>query len=622
MLLPDGTILLPDGIDDFDEIRTTGYPYADKTKFIYQMILEKKQYFLSRPRRFGKSLLISTFEALFKGRRNLFEGLWIADSDYNFIEYPVICLRFGDLVSSSLEDMYEDLGDMLTAIADSYDVKTSGKNPVTKFRSLIRALKIDDDKKNGGNGKNDANKGVVVLIDEYDAPILDNITDDRLAKKIRNGLAKFYAVLKSQSENLRFVFITGVTKFTLTSLFSGANHLIDLTLDDRYANICGFTVDEFDSLFKETLEKSLKFFRKNKAIGRRGTPDTLRELFLTWYDGYSWDGITGVLNPWSVLKCISMKKFTNSWFKSGTPSFLFRLLEQKKIDLYSLTYDKKISDDINAIDVDDVDTVSLMFQTGYLTIKREPPSELDSDELDSDELYFDELESGQSNMLHLCLPNLEVKSSLISRLLSLENPFRAPVSLYRHGKALLEGFRNHSEKEVEASFHSFLSILPTNVLLPFEASYQGWLLMALGFADQSVIAEEVAADGRLDVHFLTKDNEEFIVELKFIPKKKKTKNEEEEEKRTGETPRMTPEENAAETARIEEKTAEAVEAAMSQIEYKNYTSKFQGTGRKIWKVALVVRYRTDVRVVFREAANWRLVRGDDEKYWVEFAAGQ
>jgi hypothetical protein len=263
-----------------------------------------------------------------------------------------------------------------------------------------------------------------------------------------------------------------------------------------------------------------------------------------------------------------------------------------------------------------------MFQTGYLTIRRkttglQEPSQQEPGQLQKlDELQ--ELaklqELGKPRLFPLCLPNLEVKSALVSRLLSSARPFQDSFSLYTLGKALLEGFRNKNEKEVETSFHGFLSKLPHNVLLPFEASYQGWLLLALGFADQSVIAEEVLADGRLDVHFVTKDGEDFIVELKFIPEKKK--------KKKKKTAQMTPEEKAAETARIENDMADMIKAAMSQIENKNYISKFQGTGQKIWKVAMVVSYRTDVRVVIREAANWRLVKDESANYKIEFSPGQ
>jgi hypothetical protein len=266
---------LPVSIANFSEISQENYLYADKTEFLYNLVRFKKPYFLSRPRRFGKTLLISTLEAIFEGRRDLFKGFWIDGSNYDWTPYPVIHLSLNSNTIINPEALDQSLSYDLLEIADTAQVKLRGNNAVDLLKSLIRRLYTQDANKK----ENKQNKGVVVLIDEYDLPIINYITDDLMANAMRMFLKNFYGVLKGEGKYLRFIFITGVTKFAKISLFSELNNLADLTLNDNFATICGFTVSEFDSLFSEHLTGSLAKFKTKSWLDQEATVDDLRIRF-------------------------------------------------------------------------------------------------------------------------------------------------------------------------------------------------------------------------------------------------------------------------------------------------------------------------------------------------------
>ncbi|MDR1607801.1 MAG: AAA family ATPase, partial [Deltaproteobacteria bacterium] len=310
---------LPVGTKSFSKIIKDGYIYVDKTKDLYNIIQEPLPYFLSRPRRFGKSLLLNTLKHIFLGHRNLFEGLYIYDQPYDWEPHPVIHIDMSSKFSSTPEALYASLLSELIEYSDSLELCITDTNPVDFFQRLL-----DKYSKKHGEGR------MVVLIDEYDAPILRNIHNSGLAENIRDALKLFYSVLKSKEDLLRFIFITGVTRFTKTSIFSDLNNLVDLTIEPDYANICGFTIEEFDALFQEHMEKSLEPLINNESLPLGSSVADLREKLLVFYDGYSWDGKTKVLNPWSVMNCFRKQKFDNFWFESGTPKFLVDLIKERK----------------------------------------------------------------------------------------------------------------------------------------------------------------------------------------------------------------------------------------------------------------------------------------------------
>ncbi len=333
---------LPVGIQSFTEIRNHHYCYADKTALIAKLIDQGKFYFLSRPRRFGKSLLIDTIAEAFTGSRKLFEGLYLEKHwDWN-TSFPVIRIDFAEGVMESRKRLDLRLSRILQIQSDAFGIKLESEFPDDRLEELIRKL------------HNLTGRQVVVLVDEYDKPILDNITNPENAAKLRDGLRNFYSVLKAQSAYLRFVLLTGVSRFSKVSLFSGLNNLEDISLDSRFGAICGYTQSELETIFHEYLN------------------DVDLDQVKSWYNGYNFLGNL-VYNPFDVLLYLRNLKFKPYWFESGTPTFLIDLIHQQKISAVSLERVEITDTFMGSFDVDFIEPVPLMFQTGYLTIIKSEP---------------------------------------------------------------------------------------------------------------------------------------------------------------------------------------------------------------------------------------------------------
>ncbi|GAA5818066.1 MAG: ATPase AAA [Methanobrevibacter sp. CfCl-M3] len=338
------------GRQTFEFLIENNYLYVDKTKEIHDLINNESIVFLSRPRRFGKSLLVSTLKSLFSGDKELFKGLYIHDHYDWDRSYNVIHLDMSDLDSSSTENLRVDLGNTIERIADingiSMDKHISLKK---KFSNLIIDL-------HGLNGME-----VVVLVDEYDAPILNNINNPELADANREVLQNFYQSLKNKDEYLKFVFITGISKFIHTSIFSKLNNPSDITLLSDYSTICGITQDELIENYQDYL---YTFAEKNNMDYDEGV-----EEFNRWYDGYSFDGEKKVFNPFSTLSALKNGKLSKYWFSTGTPHFLVDILKKRMMDI---DFENMVlsEGDLNEIDLMKIKDVPLLFQGGYLTIDK------------------------------------------------------------------------------------------------------------------------------------------------------------------------------------------------------------------------------------------------------------
>ncbi|MFH1096138.1 MAG: AAA family ATPase, partial [Candidatus Desantisbacteria bacterium] len=313
---------LPIGIQTFEKIILENYCYADKTKIIYELINQGTYFFLSRPRRFGKSLLIDTIKDLFEGREELFKGLWIEDKWDFSRKYPVIKIDFGEGVSKSREELREKINETLKTNQDQLGVTCEFETISGRFRELIAKSNVK------------YNQRVVILIDEYDKPILDNIETPEIAQEMREELKNLYSVLKSADADIKFVMLTGVSKFSKVSLFSGLNNLWDITLEERFATICGYTQNDLETVFAEHLV----------AVDL--------EKVKLWYNGYSWLG-EGVYNPFDILLFLnsSGKEFRNYWFETGSPTFLLKLLKERKYYMPDLEEIRAGEELIGAFDV-------------------------------------------------------------------------------------------------------------------------------------------------------------------------------------------------------------------------------------------------------------------------------
>ncbi len=450
---------LPIGIQSFNKIRTGGYAYVDKTRFIHSLVDNGSYYFLSRPRRFGKSLLLDTIDHAFSGKKELFKGLYLStpEASWDFSSvYPVVRISLGQRINKNADELSEYLTHILSAEAKRYNVDIdSSLSPGFQLDLFIKSLYAT------------YQKPVVVLVDEYDKPILDAIEDRNTSRILRDELKSFYAILKELDPYLKFVLLTGVSKFSKTGIFSGLNNLDDITLDPRYSAICGYTHEDLEQIFSEYLTGL--------------NPEEIRE----WYNGYSWSG-QRVYNPYDILMLFSKKMFRSYWFETGTPSFLIRLW-QKNLrfpgDFDELTAGEDL---LGSFDVDNIRLETLLFQAGYLTIK---------------EWTSDPVRGFQCTIGY---PNIEVRTSL--NLLFCQTLSGFPVSEMRN--RLFEILEKEDGEKLKEFFHSFFASIPyewyrKNRLSSFEGYYASIIYTIFASLGYHVIAEDTTNKGRIDVTVIT-----------------------------------------------------------------------------------------------------------------------
>ena len=349
-----GTIFrkLPIGIQTFEDIRTGNYLYVDKTAFVWQIANTGKPYFLSRPRRFGKSLLLSTFEAYFEGKKELFAGLAIEQMETEWKKHPVLHLDLNAEKYDSPQALTEILSRNLTLWEETYGKGMDEETLSGRFSGILR------------RASQQAGCGVVVLIDEYDKPLLQALgSDDELLKDYRNTLKAFYGVLKSADRYLRFAFLTGVTKFSQVSVFSDLNQLNDISIKPQYATLCGITEQELVDVFTPELQR----LAESNALTWEETLQKMK----TMYDGYHFcEFAKGVFNPFSVLNVFDGYKFDNYWFQTGTPTFLVKMLQKSEYDLRTLLNGIEAPASVfTEYRMDANNPIPLVYQSGYLTIK-------------------------------------------------------------------------------------------------------------------------------------------------------------------------------------------------------------------------------------------------------------
>lgn len=448
---------LPIGIQAFDKLRTGGYYYVDKTPQLHRLVEEGGYYFLSRPRRFGKSLLLDTLRCLFEGREALFEGLYIHDKWDWHAKHPVIRLGFADGHLTSRADLDTHIRYQLAEHRERLGIESARPELIANdFSDLIR------------RAHQKFGQRTVVLIDEYDKPILDNILAPERARELREGLKNLYSVLKDADSHLRFVLLTGVSKFSKVSLFSGLNNLNDITLDTPYATICGYTDNDIDSVFAPEL------------------PGLDRAHIKHWYNGYRWGGqeVTAVYNPFDVLLLFQKRQFGAYWFESATPTFLVELLKQRGVFSPRLGKLQAKAQLLGRFDVDDITTEGLLFQTGYLTIKQL------SEPMVGYKLYT------------LGFPNQEVESSLNELLLPVLG--FGDSELQTHQLALLEVLKAHDLVGLKRHLKALYAGLPhdwyrNNPIAQYEGHYASVFYSHFAALGLSVTVEDASHFGKVDM---------------------------------------------------------------------------------------------------------------------------
>jgi hypothetical protein len=467
---------LPVGIQSFEKLRSNDYLYVDKTKDILSMVSTDKPYFLSRPRRFGKSLTISTMQAIFEGRKELFEGLYIYDKWDWTKTNPVIRIDFGGMSNRATEEVKLSLTHRLEEAATKYRVILSGKTIPDRFEELIKNIHLSTGEK------------VVVLVDEYDKPITDNLTDIATADANRQVLHDFYQVLKAGDDHLRFVFLTGVSKFSKVSLFSGLNSPLDITVSQSFATICGYTQTELEVNFAEHIHEMAEY----NHITRENLLDRIR----FWFDGYSWDGTLFVYNPFSSLLMFTEKVFKDYWFATGTPTFLVNLIKERN-EVHLLTEPVQMQEsEFDKFNIHTIDVKLLLFQTGYLTVKK----------ITTDVFTL------QRNFT-LEIPNEEVRQAMMEHLVGSFASFPDSGTVTMRSRmlhALFDGDITSFEQCVKELFAG----IPYQLHLPREAYYHSMLLVWLNMLGFKVEAEVSTDKGRIDAVW-TWDERVVIVEVKY-----------------------------------------------------------------------------------------------------------
>ncbi len=456
---------LPVGRQYFASIRKDNAIYVDKTQYIYNICHPADSaYFLSRPRRFGKSLTVDTIAELFSGNKALFEGLWIADK-WDWSEtHPVI--RFSLDAIGHRSGLSAALQDAVREIADDFEVSLVPNNPSSDFKELIKKIARKTGKK------------VVVLIDEYDRPIVDYIDPYNLdkANEQRDILKDFFSILKNSSKDIRFLLITGVSKFSKVSIFSDLNHLYDLTLDPHYAALCGYTQTELEDSFAP-------YFKV--------LPEETLEKMKLWYNGYSWDAQTFIYNPFSVLNFLQSRMYRNFWFETGTPSFLLKLLRNRfEYKLEEIEVSNLILESFRLETLDDLDITSLLLQTGYLTIKKITPY----------------------NTFILNYPNKEVKQAFGQFLLSefTHTPVTAP-----YGANILEALDNDNLKRVIEIISDLIKAVPDqNYIKDEEKFFHAIIHLIFTMIGTDVRSEVHTSIGRID-SIIVMPNRIFLFEFKL-----------------------------------------------------------------------------------------------------------
>ena len=463
----------PIGIQNFGEVRRDGYAYVDKTALMYKLVSEGKYYFLSRPRRFGKSLFLSTLEAYFEGQKELFEGLAVSRLEKEWLRHPILHL---DLNAAKYDDI-EALNVILNVALSEWENRYGNSDAETTFSTRFMGVIRRAFEKTG--------RRVVILVDEYDKPMLQAIGNDALQTEYRNTLKAFYGALKSCDRYIRFAFLTGVTKFGKVSVFSDLNNLFDISFDQRYSTICGITEAELHANFDEGVQLLAEYnnMTKEECYARMECD----------FDGYHFCmDSPGMYNPFSVLNTLASQQFRDYWFETGTPSFLVYQLKKTGYPLTAMTEEELSTDTLNSIDIMDENPLPLLYQSGYLTLKSYDPE-------------FDEYKLG--------FPNREVEQGFIKYLY----PFYTPKVQEKNTFSIarfVKDVRNGDAEGFMRRLENFFANGDYQVMGNLEIHFQNTLYVFFRLMGFYVDVERHTSDGRMDIVMQTPEYV-YILELKM-----------------------------------------------------------------------------------------------------------
>ena len=463
---------LPIGVQTFKKMRENNYVYVDKTKFVYALAKSEGNYFLSRPRRFGKSLLLNTFKELFLGNEKLFQGLWIHDKWDWSKKNPVIHLSF-DAMSYQELGLDKALTYQMEILASEHGIELLAQDYKTQFEELLKKIHAKEGK-------------IALLIDEYDKPIISYLETSTMPQAVINQkiMKEFYSVLKNAEPYLRFFFLTGVSKFSKVSIFSDLNHVRDLTMDKRYSTIVGYTQQELESNFEDYIQTTKDSLNCSR--------EKLIENMRIWYNGFSWDGENKLYNPFGILNFLDRGVFENYWFTTGMPTFLVKIMKEKMVFDVENSVTNLI--ELEKYDIENLDLVPLLFQTGYLTIKSIDP---------------------ETRELLLDYPNKEVRESMYAFMIDslARNEHRRGAGVTN--RDLLKAFQAADLERIKDIINSLLAGLPSEAFdKKSEGLYHGLIHFIFQLLGMYIKSEVHSARGQADSVVETVSHV-FIFEFKF-----------------------------------------------------------------------------------------------------------
>jgi len=465
---------LPIGISTLTEINSRDLLYIDKTEAIHTLITKNFRCFLSRPRRFGKSLLVSTIKEIFLGNKKLFKNLWIGqEGRYTWEIRPVIHIDFSQLNTDTLDTLKNDLNNTLDTIAIQHGYNASHRPfPREKIAYICEKIGVQ-------------NK-IAILIDEYDAPLLRHITNPEIALTVRDFLSGFYTTLKALDAYIHFTFVTGVTKFSKTSLFSGPNNLNDISLEPQFSSLCGYTEDE--------IHENLSMYIQEYAAIKGTTSSAIIEEMRTWYNGYqfSYAHTKKIYNPYSVLLYLHKNQLDNYWFTSGTPTFLIKLIKENSYTFSKIDHSQATSTTLDAFEINKLSLKTLLYQAGYLTI----------------ESYNEE-----TRMYTLTYPNEEIRQSLNSYLLCSRLDIE-DTDAQTEAHALRNALKTEDISAFQSALQSLFAHIPHQLHVEREAFYHALLQMICYILGTDITSEVSVSTGRVDMIIQT-HNTVYIFELKL-----------------------------------------------------------------------------------------------------------
>ena len=464
---------LPIGIQTFEKIRQGEFLYVDKTALVWNIAMKSVPCFLSRPRRFGKSLLISTLEAYYQGKKELFEGLAIEQLEKDWIKHPILHLDLNIEKYDTPESLDHILNDNLEHWESLYGTRPSEVSFSLRFAGIIQ------------RAYEQTGQRVVILVDEYDKPMLQAIGNEELQKYFRNTLKPFYGVLKSKDGCIKLGFLTGVTKFGKISIFSDLNNLIDISMDEQYVELCGITEKEIH----DNMEEDLYILADKQKMTYEEVCTELKEC----YDGYHFvEDSIGIYNPFSLLNTFYKMKFGSYWFETGTPTYLVELLKKSNYNLQHITHEETDADVLNSIDSTSRNPIPVIYQSGYLTIKG-----------------FD----NRFGIYRLGFPNREVEEGFIKYLL----PFYTNIDVIESPFQIRQFVDEVEHGDCNAFFRrlqSFFADTPYELIRDLELHYQNVLFIVFKLIGFYVKAEYHTSQGRIDLVLQT-DHYVYIMEFKL-----------------------------------------------------------------------------------------------------------